>query len=160
MKLLRSTTAFCCQLKTFCSSLPLDIRIQTNDCLVMRPRSASRRGGGAIQLPQLQLQSNGRQEERMKLGLWLGFVHYVVFSALILMIGWQQGHRDCRTHSLLMSSGFVPEQVNEEDPRGNLLTQVEEWFLHGSSTTSSFKLFYCAVIFFLVHQIGGGMETV
>jgi len=59
-----------------------------------------------------------------------------------------------------MSSGFVPEQVNEEDPRGNLLTQVEEWLLHGSRTTSSFKLFYCAVTFFLVHQIGGGMETV
>ena len=87
MKLLRSTTAFCRQLKTFCSSLPLDIRIQTNDCLVMRPRSASRWGGGAIQLPLLQLQSNSRQEERMKLGLWLRFVHYVVFMLWYWWLG-------------------------------------------------------------------------
>ena len=42
LKLLRSTTSFCRQLKTFSSSQPMDIGMQTDDCFVMHPRSPSR----------------------------------------------------------------------------------------------------------------------
>jgi len=35
-------------------------------------------------------------EERMRRGHWLGLVLYVPFSALTLMVGWQEGHPACK----------------------------------------------------------------
>jgi len=53
----------------------------------------------------------------------LGLALCVCFSALTLMVGWQEGHLDCtKTHS--SKRGFVFQQVEEERMRGNWLTQV------------------------------------
>ena len=35
--------------------------------------------------------------ERMRPDHWLGFVLSALFSALMLMVGWQQGHLACKT---------------------------------------------------------------
>jgi len=40
------------------------------------------------------------------------------------MIGWQEGHLTCKNPDLLIFIGSFPEQVKEEDPRVNRLTQV------------------------------------
>jgi len=41
------------------------------------------------------------------------------------MIGWQEGHPAHKKPHLLISRGSLPEKVDEEEPRGNRLTQVD-----------------------------------
>jgi len=40
------------------------------------------------------------------------------------MVGWQEGHLTCKNPDLLIFIGSFAEQVKEEDPRVNRLTQV------------------------------------
>ena len=54
----------------------------------------------------------------MRPGHWLWLVLCISFSALTLMAGWwQEGHPACN-HVPLIRNGSVPEQMEEEDSRG------------------------------------------
>jgi len=78
-------------------------------------------------------------KERMRPGRWLGLVLYVLFIALMLTVGWQEGHLAHRILNPLILGHSGLEQVVEEDPRRNQLTQVhlEKHSLYGTSSSSS-----------------------
>jgi len=59
-------------------------------------------------------------EERMRPGHWLGLVIYVRFIVLSLMVGWHEGHPDCKKRVPLIPAGSILEQIKEEDPRRKL----------------------------------------
>jgi len=56
-------------------------------------------------------------EKEMRPGRWLRSVLCVYFSALTLMVGWQEGHGACRNRIPLILNDSFLEQA-EEDPRG------------------------------------------
>jgi len=51
-------------------------------------------------------------------GHWLGLMLRVAFTALTVMVGRHKGHPTCKNPILLIPSGSLPEQVEEEDVRG------------------------------------------
>jgi len=53
-------------------------------------------------------------EERMKPGDWLWSLLCLPFSALTLMIRWQEGHLDCKKPHSTNRRCFLPEQLEEE----------------------------------------------
>jgi len=55
-------------------------------------------------------------EETMSPGHWLGLLLYVSFSALTLMVGWQEGQLAHRKPAFTNSRGSLWE---EEDPTSN-----------------------------------------
>jgi len=78
-------------------------------------------------------------EERMRPDQWLALVLCVTFGTLTLRVGWQERIPACKSPVRLILGGFVPEKVEEEDPRGNRLTQVhvKKRPLNGSNSRSS-----------------------
>lgn len=79
-------------------------------------------------------------EERMRPGHWLASVSALICSiAWKLMVGWKEGHAVRKESVPLIPGGFLPEQEEEEDPRGKWLTQVhlEKRPLNVSSSSSS-----------------------
>jgi len=62
-------------------------------------------------------------------------VSALTLMVLTLTVVWQEGHASHMKPCSSNPRGFLPEQVEEEDPRGNWLTQVhmEKW----SSSRSS-----------------------
>ena len=82
-------------------------------------------------------------EEKIRPGHWLGLVFCVPFTALILMVGWQEGHPARKKTIPVILRSSVLEQVEEEDPRGNQQTQVhlDKWLLNGST-----GIVHCVVI--------------
>jgi len=63
-------------------------------------------------------------EERMIPGHGLSLRLFVPFSALTLMVGWQEGH--LASIALLIPRSSVLEQVEEEDPQAEEV-DPEEW---------------------------------
>jgi len=55
---------------------------------------------------------------------WLGLVLYVPFHALTWWLGGRKNIQSVKNHAALILRGFLLEQVEEEDSRGNQLTQV------------------------------------
>jgi len=55
-------------------------------------------------------------EERLRPGYWLGSVIWVSFSALMLLVGWQERLRSAQSHKPvpLTSAGSFLAQVEEE----------------------------------------------
>ena len=90
---------------------------------------------GAVPLPPdgVLLLDSGVDKKGMRQGHWLGLVLCVPVSGLTLMIGQQEVQKPCFTNPRVF------QNVEEEDLRGNQLTQVhlEQWLLNGSSSNSN-----------------------
>ena len=54
---------------------------------------------------------------------WLGLVLYVPFRALTWWLGGRKNIQPVKNHAALIFGGFLLEQVEEKDSRGNQLTQ-------------------------------------